>query len=810
MTGCAREIGGFSAGREVTPAFRPGHRAVKEISEPGFSPARILSVSLARLSRARATTVLTAFLSLLASSTLGQPDGFLTVANAEYLRVVLNRTDGSLAFVVEDDVGGEEARPQPLKLLVDNRPENGFSFLDDVDAGLGNDRFVATLETLGPRAIAVTWTSVDAKEHDFELNLRGTYSTAYYGTGERFHALNHRGYHLPMKTDDRADNKGVGAYKPIPFFMTTDGYGIWVDSFSPGTFDLEASERFIARLSFRDDRFRVVVMAGPDFGDILGTFTGLTGRSSVPPPWAFGLWKSRDVHHNQDSVYADVERLRGYDIPASVLVLDSPWETGYNDFNFNTAQFADTAAMFDRIESLGFNLALWLTPFINKRNVLDMKGILPETSTFEEAAARGFLVSDSAGQVMLSEWWKGEGGLVDFTNPEAIEWWFEQLDKMLAYGAKAFKCDDGEGNFVPHATFHDGTSAAKMKNRYAALYDSVMQAYVDDRLAGDGALITRSGYTGTQRYSFDWAGDNRANFSFEDGLPTAITAGLNAALSGIALWGSDIAGYFGRPDAELFVRWAQFGAFSPFMQVHMTSNQGPWDFGPEALDIFRKFAELRVQLFPYLYHAVKEASETGMPVMRPMVLAFQGDRAAAEARYQYMFGPDILVAPMYQPGTYRSVYLPEGEWIGWSDGAIYSGKQTMEVHAPLDEMPLFVRAGAVIPMLPDDVDTLVPRTDRIDPGVVTLDDRRVIQIWPGELGEARTWDGLHVELEKSGRIVTMTVETSIPRPIALELRHRRPTSILLRTAWLAGDQSGTHVLDLGWVEGSRTVMWEEE
>ncbi|HLE57189.1 MAG TPA: TIM-barrel domain-containing protein, partial [Rhodothermia bacterium] len=739
-----------------------------------------------------------------------QPDSLLTLAETEYLRVALDRNDGSLFFQLAEVEDAPVSHPHPLALLADGVEEHGFVPVSILGNQLRNDRLDVEIELLHPRAIAVTWKHADGIEHDFQLNLRATYSTAYYGTGERFHALNHRGYHLPLKTDDRADNKGVGAYKPIPFFMTTDGYGIWVDSFSPGTFDLEASERFIAKLSFRDDRFRVVVMAGPDFGDILGAFTDLTGRSSVPPPWAFALWKSRDVHPNQDSVYADIERLRRYDIPASVLVLDSPWETGYNDFNFNTLQFPDTAAMFDRIESLGFNLALWLTPFINKRNVLDMRGIMPETSTFEEADTRGFLVSDSAGHVMLSEWWKGEGGLVDFTNPEAIEWWFEQLDKTLAYRARAFKCDDGEGNFVPHATFHDGTPAAKMKNRYAALYDSVMQAYLDTRLEGDGAMITRSGYTGTQRYSFDWAGDNRANFSFEDGLPTAITAGQNAALSGIALWGSDIAGYFGRPDPELFVRWTQFGAFSPFMQVHMTSNQGPWDFGPEALDIFRTFARLRVQLFPYLHEAVNEAARTGLPVIRPMVLAFQGDRAAAEARYQYMFGPDILVAPMYQSGTYRSVYLPEGEWIDWWDGAIYPGNQTMEVHVPLDEMPLFVRSGAVIPMLPDDVDTLVPRTDRIDADVVTLDDRRVIQIWPGERWDDRSWDGLQVELEKSGRVVTMIVETSVPRRIGLQLRHRKPTSIMLRTAWLAGGDPGTHVLDLGWVEGSRTVKWEEE
>jgi alpha-D-xyloside xylohydrolase len=348
-----------------------------------------------------------------------------------------------------------------------------------------------------------------------------------------------------------------------------------------------------------------------------------------------------------------------------------------------------------------------------------------------------------------------------------------------------------------------------MTNRYAALYDSVMMAYVNDRLDGDGALITRSGHTGTQRYSFDWAGDNRSNFSFEDGLPTAILAAQNAALSGIALWGSDIAGYFGRPDPELFVRWTQFGTFSPLMQVHMTSNQGPWDFGPEALEIFRKFAKVRTRLFPYLYEAVKEAALTGMPIIRPMVLAFQGDRRAAAARYQFMFGPDLLVAPMYQPGTYRSVYLPEGEWVDWWDGAVHTGPIRVEVHAPLEEMPLFVRSGAIIPMLPDDVDTLVPRMDATDPDVVTLDGRRVLQIWPGDSIASRAWEDLSVHLEKSGRHVTMTIERSTPGPVELQLKYRNPTGIMLRTGWLEGEDTGTHVLNLDWVDGSRIVKWEE-
>lgn len=736
-----------------------------------------------------------------AERAFAQTDSLETVASSQFLRFVENPGDGGLLFFVFPGNDGMPIGPHSLELLVDGRRVEGS----------GDERVSVKLTTLTPRAISVTWTPDDALDHEFELRLQSTYSTAYYGTGERFQALNHRGFSLPMTTDDRADNKGVGAYKPVPFFMSSDGYGLWVDSFSPGVFDLNASDRFVAKLRFKDDRFRVVIMAGPQFSDVLETFTGLTGRSRVLPPWAFGLWKSRDVHPNQDSVYADIDRLREYDIPASVIVLDSPWETGYNDFEINTTQFADTAAMFDRIESLGFNLALWLTPFINSRNVVDMEGISDESRNFAEAAERGYLVSDSSGQVLVTEWWKGEGGLVDFTNPDAVAWWFDQLEKTRAYGARAFKCDDGEGNFVPDAVFYDGTPARKMKNRYAALYDSVMQAYVDERLGGDGVLITRSGYSGTQKYSFDWAGDNRSNFSFEDGLPTAILAGQNAALSGIALWGSDIAGYFGRPDPELFIRWTQFGTFSPFMQVHMTSNQGPWDFGTEALEIFRDFAKLRTSLFPYLYEAVHEAARTGMPVIRPMVLAYQGDDRAASARYQYMFGPDLLVAPMYQPGTHRAVYLPEGEWVDWWSGSMLDGKQTIEVHAPLAQIPLFVRSGAMLPLLPEDVDTLVPRSSKTDSSVVTIDDRRVIQIWPGTRGERRIWGDLSAVLERVGGIATLHIESRTRRTVEVRLMYDRPARFLRGVPADAVEKNGdSTLLHLGTVGSVRTISWEDE
>lgn len=683
-----------------------------------------------------------------------------------HLQIGYAQESGVLLITVLDIDGQVAHHTAAPALYLDKVRQRDF---ERVDANhLINDLLDVRFETLGPRAIAVTWAARYGGIHDFDLHLRSDDETRYYGTGERYNALNQRGYTLPMVTDDRYGNKGVGSHKPMPFVMSSQGFGIWVDSYAPGHFDLSATERFTSKLQFSDKRLRIVFLAGPTMPQILEVFTGLTGRSPVPPPWAFGLWKSRDVHHNQDSVMVDLDKLRRYQIPASVLVLDSPWETGYNDFEVNTQQFPDAEMMLARIQEMGFYLCLWLTPFINSRNVVDMAGITEVSSNFAEAAQAGHLVEDSTGTVAESDWWKGRGGLVDFTDPAAVDWWMMQMAKTKATGVRAFKADDGEGNFVPDAVFHDGTTARKMKNRYAVLYDSVMQAYVDEHLGGDGVLITRTGYTGTQRYPFAWAGDNRGDFSFGDGLPSVILAGQNAALSGLSLWGSDIAGYAGTPSKEVFIRWTQFGAFSPFMQVHMTSNLGPWDFDAETLRIFQHYARLRTRLFPYLYQAVHETARTGLPVIRPMPLAFPDDAEAHRHIYQYLYGPDLLVAPMYQPGTQRAVYLPAGTWYDYWTGQRHDGPQTIVTDAPLETMPLFVRAGAILPLLPADVQTLITRHATMAPDIVALDDRRILHIWPGASGVLTTWDGLSATLENH----TLRVASTAVRPLEIHLLQR--------------------------------------
>lgn len=714
------------------------------------------------------------------------------IANAR-LRLDLNKAHGAVS-ASSIHVGVHDLIVGPIR--VDGESQRQLSELPDSvrrpDRSGANEFVSVEIESIGDHAEAIIWTALDGNVHDFEIPIAD--NSRYYGGGERFSSLNHKGHILPMASIDRPEDKGSISYKPVPFFMSTRGYAVWLDSAAPSTFDFNATDREHVIIKCRANRIRLVLIEGPDFAAMLDEFTRLSGRPRIPPAWSFAPWKSRDVHRNRDEVLADAELTRKHDLPGSVIVIDSPWETCYNNFELNEQQFADPKAMFDRLRALGFYPCLWLTPFINIENNVDMHGIeAGPCSNYAEAKENGYLVKQPDGEPMIASWWKGRGALVDFTNPAAVTWWHEQLDKTKRWGVRAFKCDDGEGNFVQDAVFFDGSPAADMKNRYAALYLKAAQDYIDTRLDGDGVLFARSGFTGTQAQPFCWAGDNEANFSYENGLPSVVLAGQNAALSGLPMWGHDIAGYIGRPDKELFIRWTQFGAFSPLMQIHMTSNLGPWDFDEETLTIYRKFAKLHTSLFPYILDAAHEARASGMPIIRPMVLAFPNDHVAATKRYQYMFGPDLLIAPMIQSGTHRSVYLPkvqsdkslaersemqvEASWFDYWTGKPYAGGQTIEVHAPLDRMPLFVRSGALICMLPDDIDTLIPRHDDMASSVRAIDDRRILTVWPGAPRTLTMHDGISVESTNENGTSTLRITSTSPREIELRRMWVEPARV---------------------------------
>jgi len=572
-------------------------------------------------------------------------------------------------------------------------------------------------------------------------------AASYFGLGERFDTLDHAHTVVENLSTDNEGVKGTSSYKPIPFFMSTTGYGLWVDTTGEATFDLNATDRNEITVDVTAAKLRIVLFTGPQFPAILSQFTALAGRAIVPPYWAFAPWKARDYHQNGAQVREDVDRNRALGLPASVILIDSPWASAYNDYKFNPKQFDDPAAMVKYIHAQGYKLVLWHTPWINSKSDPPKEAgfagkIAPMSENYQFAAQQNLFVKAPNGRPYVGRWWKGEGSLIDFTYPKAKQWWQDEVRQAIAAGADGFKDDDGEGNFFGDVKFADGTDPRVMRNRYAVLYNNAVEELIQKDLKGNGVLLARSVTTGANGIGFLWGGDNQASFSPLNGLPTVVTAGLGAGLSGMPLWTADLGGYLATPstpDARLIMRWTEYAAFSPLMEVMSSKNIGPWDFdnngpvgGHAALDVYRRYAVLHMSLFPYRYAAAQEAAKDGMPLMRALVLNYQDDPHTRTTKDEYLFGPDFLVAPIIDEGTQRPVYLPPGAWVDYWTGKPATGGTTVIADAPLDTIPVWARADAIIPKIPEDVMTLVPPSESGNTTVHSLDDRRIYELIPDD------------------------------------------------------------------------------
>jgi alpha-D-xyloside xylohydrolase len=657
-------------------------------------------------------------------------------------------------------------------------------------------------------------------------------SEHFYGFGEKFNALDQSGNDIDVITSDHPGTKGDNSYKVAPWFVSTRGYGFHLDSTAESFFHMRSLNTSCYQVTNKVGTLAFNFSAGPSLPDVLTHYTSYSGRPPLPPAFAFGPWLSSDVWRDGGEVRFVVQTMRALGIPGSVFVFDSPWEVAYNDFQFNMTQFgagnsyptpvvdasgnwsgalatqfypgfASLGDMLSFLQSNGYKVVLWLTPIVNTQS--NNEGIAGQNtgkaSTYDDGVAKNVFVHDSSGKPLLIDWWKGRGSPVDFTSPTASAWFTSQLSALVAQSGGViggFKTDDGESHgdtnvyIPPSAQYADGRTGVLMRNGYALEY----QRTVWNVLGTTGVILSRGGFAGTQAYPGGWAGDNASTFDAADGLPSVIIAGQSAAMSGYAIWGSDIGGYLDvgpitnpqRSAAEeatvehLFMRWAQFGALSPIMQIHRqigAGHQYAWSFGTAAVDNYRAHAKLHTSLFPYLYAYANKAAATGVPIIRPLVLTDQDDTATFSVRYVYHLGDELLVAPMMADSASRSVTLPPGNWVDFYSGQRHAGGAAITVTPPINQIPLFVRDGAIVPMLLDSPLSLNDATYVGAGGVSTPSGDLSVLVYPSTAGATSQFtmaDGTALSAAQASGATNVTI-TSAARTIELRIFGVQPTSV---------------------------------
>ncbi|MGD0086467.1 MAG: TIM-barrel domain-containing protein [Verrucomicrobiota bacterium] len=501
-----------------------------------------------------------------------------------------------------------------------------------------------------------------------------------FGCGESFTSLDKRGQKVVLWTDDANGIQNQGMYKPIPFFMSSRGYGMFMHTSSPITCDFGNAFAGVNSLMIGDDELDLFVFLGSP-KDILDEYTKLTGKSPLPPLWSFGLWMSRCTYNAGDQVRSIAARLRTDKIPCDVIHLDTGWfETDWQcDYEFSPTRFPDPQKMLSDLKTDGFHVSCWQLPYF-----------VPKNKLFPELVEKNLVVRDAKGNLPY------EDAVLDFSNPQTVEWYQHKLANLLKLGVSAIKVDFGEA--APNnGIFADGRTGFYEHNLYPLRYNKAV-ADITRQITGENIIWARSAWAGSQRYPIHWGGDAE---STDDGMVAELRGGLSFGLSGFSFWSHDVGGFTAdsvtNMDKNLFARWLAFGMLSSHSRCHGIAPKEPWNYGSAFEDEFRAIDGLKYRLMPYVYAQAKDCSDHGLPMVRALFIEYPDDPGSWLVDDEYLFGSSILVAPlMHENATGRNVYLPPGTWIDYQTGKSYDGGWQ---HIEAGKLPvvMLVRDGTVIP-----------------------------------------------------------------------------------------------------------------
>ncbi len=540
------------------------------------------------------------------------------------------------------------------------------------------------------------------------ISFRCEPDECFAGTGERFRKMDLSGQTFQLKNQDGQGVNNRRCYKNIPFYLSSRMYGAFYHT--SDYCKLSLADHSTRSVQFLNDHatIDVFLIGGQTPEEILKGYRMLTGFPQMPPLWSFGIWMSRMTYFSADEVDEICDRLRAEHYPCDVIHLDTGWfRTDWLcEWKFNPERFPDPKGFIKRLADNGFKVSLWQLPYIaagaeqideaRENKYISQPTKEEDTST---GGASNFSTLDYA-------------GTIDFTYDKATEWYKNKLLKpLLEMGVKCIKTDFGENIHMDHK-YHSMTPE-RLNNIYALLYQRA--AYeVTKEVTGDGIVWARSAWAGCQRYPLHWGGDSESSWA---GMAGSLKGGLHFGLSGFAFWSHDVPGFHSTPnfmnsplDEDVYVRWTQFGVFSSHIRYHGSFKREPWHY-PNIAPIVKRWWKLRYRLIPYIVEQAEQACESGNPMIRALLMQHPDDRQCWHIDDEYYFGSEFLVCPVMNSLNRRDIYLPEGLWVNFFTGErMEGGRWYYNVEVPLDQMPVFVRPGALIKMYPEDVEN----TDEMD------------------------------------------------------------------------------------------------
>jgi alpha-D-xyloside xylohydrolase len=689
---------------------------------------------------------------LMGSSGSKEPDGLAFVRGKSF---VIRESSGTEIKMTVTHEGGKQS-------------EVTFSIVAD-------GRFQGHLKPIEPTNVAY-----------LGLAPKTTADEGFYGLGEWFDHVNHRGQKRAMQIElDTSLESGYNeAHVPIPFVIGTRGWGLFVENPYPALFDVatENPESIVAtfgtgKASQAGLMFHLFAAGAPL--DVTRHYYDVTGYPKLPARWGLGPTVWRDENKDQAEVENDLKTMRDLDLPTSAVWIDRPYASAVNSFDFHPTQFPNAQAMIDLAHDLGFRMSLWHTPYLDEKTMPTPPSITP---LLEEAKSKGFYPIKRG--LLLNKW----GSPIDLTNPEAYAWWQGNIKKYTSMGIEGFKLDYGE-DVVPGVfgarniwEFKDGSDERTMHSLFQIFYHRVYGELFPDE---GSFLLCRGGTYGDQKQvTVIWPGDLDASFAKHreevnekgeqyvavGGLPAALIAGLSLGPSGYPFFGADTGGYrHSPPDKELFTRWFQITALSPVMQIGTSTNDVAWEntpgngFDAEMLNWYRDYTRLHLRLFPYIWTYAKQIAVDGRPIQRPLGMVHP--EMGVHPDDVFFLGDHLLVAPIVDRGaTKRDVPFPTGRWMNWWTGEVVTGGESTSVDAPLATLPLFLGEGGIVPMLRPSIDSLSPTTKPgTMPGEVDSYATSAGILWarvfPGPTSVFTLFDGSVIEQTDEGATFTLTTKT---------------------------------------------------